>query len=385
MEGEQDSGREEASESITAVIPFLERDGENSDRYNEDVALENAGRALEEAESGTVDELLFIDGSDPEGELSRELREIAGSSGIARYRNESSPGFQGEVRQETGVEPGQLPPGKGSALFQASAVAGGDSLVFLDSDVTTTVDDRVDESIATYMRDLASAIDGDTMFAKGDLNRYDSFEVDGEEGQMYGGRVTRATRALFDLYSRAEMDTEGIESLQQFGYPLSGEFAVDRELFLDMETWPGYGLEMGMLVQVVDRLDPESIENVDLGYHSHISHDSDGAGEIARDVFGALKQSMERYWGVDAERPLGDTTVWRDADWEEPVDRFLDELERSMAKVYREELRDGDIEPGVYWPAETVTRLMVEGEAGSQPINAGYVDSGTPQVVPSED
>lgn len=84
--------------------------------------------------------------------------------------------------------------------------------------------------------------------------------------------VTPLLTALTELFG----DRAYLRYLSAFRYPLSGEFALTRDLALTTRIPGNWGLEVGLLAEVYRNLSPKRISQVDLGIFDH-KHQSIGA------------------------------------------------------------------------------------------------------------
>lgn len=139
-------------------------------------------------------------------------------------------------------------PGKGAAMALALAAAGGDIVVFLDADVA-----NFGLHYVTRLVEPLLAHD-DFVLVKGTYRR------PGNDGAG-GGRVTEllARPLLRRLFPE-------LAFLRQ---PLAGEVAVRREALSGVALESGYGVEVGMLIDVAGRFGPGAIAQVDLGERVH--------------------------------------------------------------------------------------------------------------------
>ena len=140
------------------------------------------------------------------------------------------------------------PPGKGAALAEAVGVATGDIAVFLDADVR-----NFDLRFVTALVEPLLA-DAGLVLVKGTYRRP---AVDGAGG----GRVTELlARPLLRRF---------VPELAFLRQPLAGEVAVRRAALDGLVLEPGYGVEIGMLIDVARRFGPGAIAQVDLGERIH--------------------------------------------------------------------------------------------------------------------
>lgn len=137
-------------------------------------------------------------------------------------------------------------PGKGGAMAAGVAASTGDIVVFLDADVRNFGLHYVTRLVEPLL------IDASLVMVKG------TYERPGEAG---GGRVTELLAR--PLLRRLHPD---LAFLRQ---PLAGEVAVRRDALDGLVLDPGYGVEIGMLLDVAGRYGPSAIAQVDLGERVH--------------------------------------------------------------------------------------------------------------------
>jgi glucosyl-3-phosphoglycerate synthase len=70
--------------------------------------------------------------------------------------------------------------------------------------------------------------------------------------------------------------------------PLGGEYAASRELLTSLPFAPGYGVEIGLLVDTFDRLGLEAIAQVNLGVRAHRNRPLTELGAMSRQVIATL-------------------------------------------------------------------------------------------------
>jgi glucosyl-3-phosphoglycerate synthase len=138
--------------------------------------------------------------------------------------------------------------GKGGAMAAGLEQAAGDVLVFLDADVENTTSEFV-----TGL--LGPVLCGDAALVKGFYAR----PLDG--ATTGGGRVN-------ELMARPALEVlfPGLAEVRQ---PLAGETAAPRWVLEKVGFAPGYGVEIGLLIDVATRLGAGSIAQVDLGTRVH--------------------------------------------------------------------------------------------------------------------
>jgi glucosyl-3-phosphoglycerate synthase len=70
--------------------------------------------------------------------------------------------------------------------------------------------------------------------------------------------------------------------------PLGGEYAATRELLTSVPFAPGYGVEIGLLVDTYDRLGMDAIAQVNLGVRAHRNRPLTELGAMSRQVIATL-------------------------------------------------------------------------------------------------
>ena len=151
--------------------------------------------------------------------------------------------------------------GKGEAMWKSLYASEGDLVVWCDADVT-----EFRSHFVTGL--LGPLLTSDATFVKGFYDR----RVDGPVG---GGRVTELTaRPIIALLHPA------LASVVQ---PLSGEYAGRRSALEQVPFVRGYGVEMGLLIDLAQRFGVEAMAQVDLGvrHHRHRSLDDLGPQALA--------------------------------------------------------------------------------------------------------
>ena len=139
--------------------------------------------------------------------------------------------------------------GKGEAMWKSVAGCGGDVVVWCDADIRNFDSRFVTGLLGPLLTDPS------VQFVKGCYRR----DLDGQpEG---GGRVTElVARPLVHLL---------FPHLAGFTQPLAGECAGRRSLLEQLSFAPGYGVDLGLLVDVAAMSGVEAMVQVDLGHRSH--------------------------------------------------------------------------------------------------------------------
>ena len=159
-------------------------------------------------------------------------------------------------------------PGKGAAMAAAAAAATGDLVVFLDADVRNFAPHFVTGLLEPLL------LDDGIVLVKGAYRR------PGDGGPAEGGRVT-------ELLARPLL-RRLFPELAFVRQPLAGEVAVRRAVLDELVLEPGYGVEIGMLLDVAARYGPQAVAQVDLGERVHRNRPLAQLAGQADEVLGAV-------------------------------------------------------------------------------------------------
>jgi glucosyl-3-phosphoglycerate synthase len=158
-------------------------------------------------------------------------------------------------------------PGKGAAMAAALRAATGDIVVFLDADVRNFGLHFVTGLVEPLLADPALVL------VKGTYHRPGN-------GGAGGGRVTELlARPLLRRF---------FPELDFVRQPLAGEVAVRRQALARLVLEPGYGVEIGMLLDVARRFGPAAVAQVDLGERVHRNRPLDELAGQADEVLAAV-------------------------------------------------------------------------------------------------
>ena len=194
--------------------------------------------------NGLVDEVIVLD----DGSLDDTAEQARG----AGARVVAGPGGAG---------------GKGQAMGAALRASSGDVVAFLDADVANTMPAFVSGLLGPLLTTDHVAL------VKGFYTRPLHGEPTG------GGRVTElAARPVLELL---------FPELSWVRQPLAGETAAHRWVFEKLGFAPGYGVELGLLIDVAQALGPDALAQVDLGERIHRNRPLHELAPQARDVLDA--------------------------------------------------------------------------------------------------
>jgi glucosyl-3-phosphoglycerate synthase len=196
---------------------------------------------------GLVDEIVVIDDGSTD-----DTAEAARREGAEVFA---------EADVLTHVPPGS---GKGNAMWKSLYACEGDVVCWLDADLRNFASRFVTRLVAPLIEDPEIG------FVKGFYRRPLHGEPTG------GGRVTELTArpvlsALFPHLSR-------------FIQPLAGEYAGRRTILEQVPFVEGYGVEIGLLIDLVERYGLGAITQVDLGVREHRNRPLDELGPQAMAV-----------------------------------------------------------------------------------------------------
>jgi glucosyl-3-phosphoglycerate synthase len=139
--------------------------------------------------------------------------------------------------------------GKGNVLWKSLHVCRGDLLCWVDADLANFRAETVTRLLAPLLADP------DTMLVKAAYAR--SFEG----APTGGGRVTElVARPLVSLL---------FPKLADIAQPLGGEYAARREALEVLPFVEGWGVELGLLIDLVERFGRDAVAQVDLGTREH--------------------------------------------------------------------------------------------------------------------
>ncbi len=243
-------------------------------------------------DAGAIDQVVVVDAASADG--TAELAEEAGAL----------------VLQEAELMPEYGPVlGKGDAMWRALPSLEGDVVCFVDADT--------EEFGAHFVTGLLGPLvcepeASEVSFVKAFYRR--PLDAGGERGEEEGGggRVNNLTArpALAMFYPQ----------LAEVRQPLAGEVAARRELLEQLPFVTGYGVEIGMLIDVWAKVGLEGIAQVDLDEHRHAHQPLSALAPMARAVMATIAHRLEgdellEGW-PERFQAEDDPELDPDADWE---------------------------------------------------------------------
>jgi glucosyl-3-phosphoglycerate synthase len=168
-------------------------------------------------------------------------------------------------------------PGKGEALWKSLAATSGDLVVFLDSDLVGDVTHYVPGLLGPLLEDPH------VLYVKGCYTR--PLELGGQVQAAGGGRVT-------ELTARPLLNALWPE-LAGFVQPLGGEYAGRRSALELVPFVSAYGVEIGLLIDMLQLGGLSSLAQVDLGERRHTSQPQEALGTMAGQVVSTVLARAE--------------------------------------------------------------------------------------------
>jgi glucosyl-3-phosphoglycerate synthase len=168
--------------------------------------------------------------------------------------------------------------GKGDALWKGLAASTGDIVLFVDSDLR----DFTTNFIVGLLGPLLC--EPGVMFVKAHYLRplvTDQVSVPGG-----GGRVSElVARPLINMFW---------PRLAGFVQPLAGEYGGSRHVLEQIPFVTGYGVELAMLIDLLDLVGLDALAQVDLGTRTHRHHDIEALGRMAAQILQTANARLPR-------------------------------------------------------------------------------------------
>ncbi len=213
-------------------------------------------------EQGALDEIVVIDAASTDGTAA-----IAERAGAVVYREDELMPELGQVL------------GKGDAMYRALSVLRGEIVCYLDADTA-----GVSAHYATgLVGPLVCETDREIAFVKAFYRR--PFEHGGVSLPEGGGRVNHLlARPALELF---------YPELAGVRQPLAGEVAARRELLERVPFATGYGVEIGMLIDIWREVGLDGIAQVDLDEHRNRHQPLAALTPMARTVLATIARRAQ--------------------------------------------------------------------------------------------
>jgi glycosyltransferase involved in cell wall biosynthesis len=207
-----------------------------------------------------LDEIVLMDSNSTD-----HTRDIARDLGVPVYIHQ-------QVLPEYGARRG-----KGEALWKSLYVTQGDLIIWIDTDIVN-IHPRFVYGIIGPM--LASP---NVQFVKGFYRR--PLRADGKIQAGGGGRVTELTaRPLLNLF---------YPELSGVIQPLSGEYGGRRKALEQVPFFSGYGVEIGMLIDIFENHGISAIAQVDLRERIHHNQPLEALSKMSFVILQAVISKLE--------------------------------------------------------------------------------------------
>ncbi|GLW22818.1 glucosyl-3-phosphoglycerate synthase [Microbispora triticiradicis] len=166
--------------------------------------------------------------------------------------------------------------GKGEVLWKSLAVTTGDLVVFVDADLREFRTSFVTGLLGPLLADPSVA------YVKACYDR----PLLGAAEPNAGGRVTElVARPLLNLHWPL---------LAGFVQPLAGEYAGRRAVLERVPFVTGYGVELGLLIDLLDQVGLDALAQVDLGRRIHSHQSTEALGRMAGQIMHTAWARLER-------------------------------------------------------------------------------------------
>ena len=213
-------------------------------------------------EPGLVDEVVVIDSNSMDRTVS-----------VVR-----SAGFKVLQHREILTEYGSFK-GKGDALWKSLAVLKGDIIIWCDSDIMNFKPRFIYGILGPLL------IDDRISYVKGFYRR--PLKIERSYFKSEGGRVTELlVRPLLNLFYPA---------LSKVFQPLSGEYAGRREILESIPFSTGYGVEVGLLIEVYEKFGLEAIAQVNLQRRVHRNQPISALSKMSFVILQTIIEKLKKY------------------------------------------------------------------------------------------
>lgn len=220
-----------------------------------------------------LDEIILIDGGSTDGTL-----EIVEEAGVKVY-------FQDKVLRGLGKAQG-----KGEGLWKSLYCMKGDIIVWIDADIRNIHPRFVYGLVGPLLQHPGIQL------VKGFYQR----PLQSESKRRHktgGGRVTElVARPFLSLF---------YPELSALIQPLSGEYAGRRQALDSIPFFTGYGVEIGMIIDIMNRYGMEALAQVDLVERVHYNQTIPALGRMSFGVMQAVLLRLEEDGKLELKQDFG--------------------------------------------------------------------------------
>lgn len=234
-------------------------------------------------EQPLVDEFIVVDGGSSDGTV-----EAAEAAGVKVYAQDRILRSAGRAQ------------GKGDALWKSLYVTRGDIVVWLDSDIRNIN--------ARFVYGLVGPLlhHPEIQLVKGFYQR-PLHSGASRRQKTGGGRVTElVARPLLSLF---------YPELSPLIQPLSGEYAGRRAVLESIPFFTGYGVEIGMIIDVMSRWGMDALAQTDLVERVHYNQTISALGRMSFGVMQAVLLRLEEDRRIELKEPF--KTCFTQVDYKE--------------------------------------------------------------------
>jgi glucosyl-3-phosphoglycerate synthase len=172
--------------------------------------------------------------------------------------------------------------GKGNVLWASLLASHGDLVVWIDGDITSFEPDWIARLVAPLLDDPTVAL------VKSFAHR--------PQKMGGGGRTTElVARPLMSLYFPE------LATLQQ---PLSGEYSGRRTVLEELPFVEGWGVEMGLLIDIAAKYGAGAIAQIDVGVREHFHRSLESLSVQAAEVMATMLKRVPAGSLLDDEHPV---------------------------------------------------------------------------------
>lgn len=264
-------GHEEFAD-LNMLMQLKERQGQKISvglpALNEEATIRNVIMTLKSAlmdDVPLVDELVLIDSNSTDRTV-----EIAEECGIRVYKHPDIMPEVGALR------------GKGEALWKSLHVLRGDIIAWVDTDIVNIHPRFIYGLLGPLLKHQH------IQYVKGFYRR--PIQIGDKVQAVGGGRVTElVARPLFNLF---------YPELSGIIQPLSGEYAGRRSALEQMPFFSGYGVETGLLIDLLERFGMEGIAQSDLEVRTHHNQPLENLSKMSFAILQVFISRLEGRYGV---------------------------------------------------------------------------------------